>query len=243
MTTRKAGRPLVSVLNRDLIADAALDLVTEQGPEKLTMKVLSERLGVAVSALYNHIANKAELLLLVQDAVMSRVDTSALIALTDGTPEGDPASALPGALREWAVSYREVFAGYPSLIPLIATMPVSGAPSTRRMYDDLAAGLVAAGVTESDVVPIIIAFESFVYGSAMDANAPAGIFTSRPEELDAPTFRSAVAAFTARVGTDGASQQAANPYAEEPFRWGLETLIARTVDLVARPTGAPDHEA
>jgi AcrR family transcriptional regulator len=222
------------VLDRGRIADAALALVTEEGQARLTMKRLADRLGVAVSALYNHIANKADLLLLVEDAVMSRVDAS---ALGDLVQAADPRAGLPGALRSWGRSYRDVFAAYPELVPLIATMPVSGAPATRRMYETVSAGLVAAGVSRSQVVAVIVAFESFLYGSAMDANAPTEIFSSAPEESDAPTFQSVVQAFTARVSD--APSGAANPYADDPFEWGLEALVDRvtgTAGAATRPS-------
>ena len=114
-------------------------------------------------------------------------------------------------------------------------MPVSGAPATRRMYDTVAAGLLAAGVPSAQVVPVIVAFESFLYGSAMDVHAPAGIFGSRPGEQDAPAFRAVVESFTAQVdaGKDAASSSASpNPYADQPFEWGLDALVARTLTLL-----------
>lgn len=225
---RRAGRPSAPVLDRGRIADAALAIVTDEGQSRLTMKRLADRLGVAVSALYNHIRNKADLLLLVEDAVMSEVDASALGHLVNAGSH-DAAAGLPEALRDWGRSYREVFAAFPELVPLIATMPVSGAPATRRMYDTVSSGLLSAGVPDDHVVSLIIAFESFLYGSAMDANAPIEIFSSAPEETDAPTFQAAVEAFTARVGSGPSG--AANPYADDPFDWGLEALVARAVVL------------
>ncbi|WP_312810311.1 TetR/AcrR family transcriptional regulator [Corynebacterium variabile] len=235
---RRAGRPAKPLLNRELIADAALDLVTADGTDGLTMKSLAGRLGVSVSSLYNHIAGKADLLTSVQDAVMSRVDASAFDSVADGP-------GLAEALRTWSHSYRQVFADYPSLVPLIATMPVSGAPATRRMYDAVSAGLLAAGVPSAQVVPVIVAFESFLYGSAMDVHAPAGIFGSRPGEQDAPAFRAVVESFTAQVdaGEDAAPSSASstpassssaspNPYADQPFEWGLDALVARTLTLL-----------
>jgi len=239
---RRAGRPAKPLLNRELIADAALDLVTADGTDGLTMKSLAGRLGVSVSSLYNHIAGKADLLTSVQDAVMSRVDASAFDSVVDGPGAAD---TLAEALRTWSRSYRQVFADYPSLVPLIATMPVSGAPATRRMYDAVSAGLLAAGVPSAQVVPVIVAFESFLYGSAMDVHAPAGIFYSRPGEQDAPSFRAVVESFTAQVdaGEDAASTSASstsasstsaspNPYADQPFEWGLDALVARTLTLL-----------
>jgi AcrR family transcriptional regulator len=234
---RQAGRPVTPVLNRERIAQAALELVSADGTQKLTMAALARHLGVAASALYNHIGGKADLTGLLQDAVMGRVDVSALKAFREGT------GTLESALADWARSYRDVFAAHPSLIPLIATLPISGAPATRRMYDVVAAALGHGGVPAQQVVPVIIAFESFLFGSAMDVHAPASIFTSQPGESDAPHFQRFVESFTATLavtagGTGGDGREPArddgerNPYADAPFALGLEALIRATLKLV-----------
>ncbi len=225
------------VLSRERIAQAALELVTLDGADTLTMAALARHLGVAASALYNHIGGKAELTALLQDAVMGRVDVSSLEAFLDGS------GSLAAALADWGRSYREAFAAHPTLIPLIATLPISGAPTTRGMYDVVAAALCHAGVPDARVVPVIIAFESFLFGSAMDVHAPASIFTSRPGESDAPSFQRTVDSFTAALaagdqgagaaGQDtvpGAAQR--NPYADAPFELGLDALIHATLRLV-----------
>lgn len=225
------------VLSRERIAQAALELVTLDGADTLTMAALARHLGVAASALYNHIGGKAELTALLQDAVMGRVDVSSLEAFLDGS------GSLAAALADWGRSYREAFAAHPTLIPLIATLPISGAPTTRGMYDVVAAALCHAGVPDARVVPVIIAFESFLFGSAMDVHAPASIFTSRPGESDAPCFQRTVDSFTAALaagvqgagaaGQDtvpGAAQR--NPYADAPFELGLDALIHATLRLV-----------
>lgn len=225
------------VLSRERIAQAALELVTLDGADTLTMAALARHLGVAASALYNHIGGKAELTALLQDAVMGRVDVSSLEAFLDGS------GSLAAALADWGRSYREAFAAHPTLIPLIATLPISGAPTTRGMYDVVAAALCHAGVPDARVVPVIIAFESFLFGSAMDVHAPASIFTSQPGESDAPHFQRSVESFTATLvvagdGTGGSGRGAArdegerNPYADAPFALGLEALIRATLELV-----------
>lgn len=244
------------VLDRERIAAAALELVTDDGVGRLTMAQLARRLGVAASALYNHIGSKAELTALLQDAVMGRVDVGALAELRQGR------GRLDSALAAWGRSYREVFASYPTLIPLIATMPISGAPATRRMYDTVSAALGHAGVPTPQVVPVIIAFESFLFGSAMDVHAPASIFTSQPGEADAPDFQGAVDSFTSAVAASGRDARASrehdgrasedgtariagqddtgavierNPYADAPFELGLDALIRATLRLIPSP--------
>lgn len=54
--TRRAG------LNRDRVLRAAVALADEAGIEAVSMRNLAQRLGVVPMALYNHVANKDELL-------------------------------------------------------------------------------------------------------------------------------------------------------------------------------------
>ncbi|WP_448851494.1 TetR/AcrR family transcriptional regulator [Corynebacterium sp. 335C] len=253
---RGAGRPPRPVLDRGKIAAAALSLVDEGGLQALTMARLARRLGVAASALYNHVDGRAELELIIQDAIMSRVDVAPMEALAAGE------LGAGEALRRWGRSYRSVVSRHPDLVPFIATVPVASAPLTLRMYEAVAAGLRAAGVPEDRVVPVIVAFESFLFGSAIDVHAPATIFQSAPGD-PVPAFQGSLAAFTRRVDADAAAarddapgagpvakhdggaapddahdprdaEAPANPYADEPFEWGLDALVARVEALIRR---------
>lgn len=214
---RGRGRPAQPAVTRDTIAAAALELTLESGYDKLTMSALARHVGVAPSALYNHIANKAELLVLLQDAVMGLVDTEPLLRATRGE------ISVADALRAWARSYRDVFAEHTPLVQVIATLPVAGAPRTQEMYDAVAAALFHAGVPAHQVMPRVVAMESFIYGSAFDTHAPAHIFEVPAEgSQELPELRRATEAF--KPGAAGAA--GSNPYAEEPFTVGLDLLLA-----------------
>src|SRR3984957_17778588 len=52
-------------LDERTIVAAALDIIAERGVAGLSMRVLSQRLGVALGATYRHVPNKDELLRLV----------------------------------------------------------------------------------------------------------------------------------------------------------------------------------
>lgn len=229
---RRVGRPAKPVLNRELIAKYALDIVTEIGLEGLTMGQLAKRLEVAPSALYNHLDNKADLVLLVQDALVSQVSVEAMRKLIKGQ------ASLADALEDWARSYRQVFASYPSLIPLIAVTPVSEAPRTSHMYDTVAQALMAAGIPEEKVITVIVSFESFLFGSALDLNAPTTVLDAGEAADDNVWLARAVEA--SKVGDQRANDlpgrvkdlPAVNTYAEAPFRFGLNALIHQTLALV-----------
>ncbi|MHA7283482.1 TetR/AcrR family transcriptional regulator [Arthrobacter sp. TMS2-4] len=206
-TPRRAGRPPRSILSRDRITAATLDLIAAEGYEGLTMSALARRLHVAPSALYNHAASKQEVLRWVQDHVMTMVDFSAFAV-----------QPWDEAVRQWAWSYREVFARHAPLIPVIAVLPVTDAAETLRMYEEVARGFAAAGWPEARIVPAIVALESFIYGSALDVAAPGDIFDSGTLADDFPVFTSAVRSASKAAGAERAADAA--------FRAGLDGMIA-----------------
>lgn len=182
-TPRRAGRPRTAVLDRERITSHALTLVTEGGYDSLTMQRLATSLGVSPSALYNHVASKHDLLQWIQELVMDDVDRECFGKLP-----------LAQALESWATSYRNVFARHIPLIPVIAVLPVSDSPQTLSMYEQVARALEEYGIPEEKIVPIIVALESFIFGSAIDTSAPQDIFATGRHEAEAQGFSRAVAA-------------------------------------------------
>ena len=199
---RRRGRPSSPLLTVDGITTAAVALLEERGQDGLTMAALARRLGVAPSALYNHVATKQDVLRAVQDHVNARIDCS-------------PFETLPWdeALAAWARSYRDAYARHPALVPVIAVTPVRSAPHTVAMYERVTAGLLAAGWPEHLLTNVVVAVESFVLGSALDTQAPPDIFD--PGELadSAPAF---TAANRARPAGDTA---------HDAFELGLTALL------------------
>ncbi|KHL01460.1 TetR/AcrR family transcriptional regulator [Sinomonas humi] len=202
---RRRGRPSRPVLSRAKITTAALAIIGRSGYEGLTMAALARELKTAPSALYNHVASKDEVLNWVQDDVNDTIDTSAF--------GRDPWDV---ALVRWAYSYREAFAQHSPLIPVIAVLPITGAPHTLEMYERVAGGLRAGGWPEDLIIDTIVAVESFVLGSAMDVAAPEWIFDVGEQHDLAPTFADAV---TARRGRGRKA-------ADDAFALGLNALVA-----------------
>lgn len=180
---RRAGRPRAGVLDHELIARAALELLAERGYASFTMSALAKSLGVSPSALYNHVTSKQELMQWIQEILMAGVDSSVFATLP-----------LDEALFEWAQTYRDIFAEHAPLIPLIAVLPVSESPRTLEMYEEVANGFVRAGHDRATIVPTIVAIESFIFGSALDATAPLDIFDPGQYAGKLPHFEGALAA-------------------------------------------------
>lgn len=196
---RRRGRPAAAVLSRRRITNAASQIIHSRGVRALTMSALAKDLGVSVSALYNHTRSKHDVLLGVQDHLNSEIDCSGFADLP-----------WDQALVRWAHSYREVYARNVELIPIMAVLPVANAPHTLRMYESVSSGLVQAGFPHRDVVNMIVAVESLLFGSAYDATAPGGLFDPGDLAELAPTFTAVVAARTTdpREGADQAFELA-----------------------------------
>ena len=203
---RRAGRPSAAVLDKAGITTAALELVSSKGYEGLTMAALAKLLDVAPSALYNHVAAKRDVLLLVEDHLTSLVDVS-----------GFGTASWEDAVRTWAWSYRDVFAEHTPLIPVIAVLPVTDAPQTLSMYETVSKGFLDAGFPQDRIVPAIVAFESFIFGSAYDVTAPGDIFEPGSMADHNPHFTAAV--------RSSAGHDRGRP-ADTAFRLGLEALIS-----------------
>ena len=204
---RRRGRPSAPLLTQEKITASALRLMAGRSRQPFTLDALASALGVSKSALYNHASSKATVLLWVQDAVNATIDVECFDELD-----------CHDAMLVWARSYREAYAPYPKLVPLMAAHPIADAPQTTRMYEAVASALVADGWAEADVLNVIVAVESYVFGAALDLTAPDDIFDPGGAAEDAPTITRAVAA---RAGVHGRGRSAA----DAAFDVGLVALL------------------
>jgi AcrR family transcriptional regulator len=84
-------------LSRERILRAAIELADQGGIEALSMRKLGQELGVEAMSLYNHVANKDDLLDGIVEAVTAEIDLP---------PEGTDWKA---AIRHTAIASHEVF--------------------------------------------------------------------------------------------------------------------------------------
>src|ERR1044071_8708810 len=71
---RKRPAPARVPLNRERIVDAAYEVLDREGLDRFSMRMVAAELGVAVSALYVHVANKDELLELMYQRLFEQVE-------------------------------------------------------------------------------------------------------------------------------------------------------------------------
>ncbi len=100
------------VLTRDAIVTAAVSLADDGGLSALSMRNLAKQLGYEVMSLYNHVANKNELLALMADEVAAGIDEP----LDGAQPEIDEEAMA--MIRSVAVSARNALVTHPWAAPL-----------------------------------------------------------------------------------------------------------------------------
>ncbi|MCB5907179.1 TetR/AcrR family transcriptional regulator [Streptomyces pinistramenti] len=152
------ARPRTPLLNRARIGETALRLVDEQGD--FSVPQIARALGVQTASVYHHVDGRTGVIELLRERINDSIDASTL----DGAP-------WDAALEAWARSYRAAFAAHPRAIPLLAVSPVR-APKVLALYERASGLLLDAGFAPSDVIPVIVALENVVLGSALDLAAP-----------------------------------------------------------------------
>ncbi|MBE2317183.1 TetR/AcrR family transcriptional regulator C-terminal domain-containing protein [Solirubrobacter sp. CPCC 204708] len=197
------ARPPKPILSRRGIAEEALRLVEEEGIEHLTTRKLAKRLGVEGPSLYNHIANRDDLLDEMHGIVDETVDPSAL----------DHEDWRVG-LVEFARSYRRAFSVRPELVAIIASRPVRHTVALRA-YDDMFARFARFGWEPRYAATVMAAIDYLVLGSAIETFK--GGF-DRPAADYEDDFPHLAAALHATEGGD---------IDDLGFELGLQALIAK----------------
>jgi AcrR family transcriptional regulator len=128
----RVGRP--PRLSREAVLDAAEEIVELDGPEALTMRRVAEGLGSSPMALYRHVRDKDELLVLLLDRLARRLPRPELSA--------DP--------RQRALQVLRVFHDGGAANPWVAGVLAAGdamAPSVLPMIEEILAAFVACGMS------------------------------------------------------------------------------------------------
>ena len=141
-------------LNRDRVLRAAVALADEGGTEALTMRKLGQALGVEAMSLYNHVANKDDVLDGLVDIVFSEIDLNC---------EGRDWKT---AMRERAISTREVLARHRWAIGLMESRTHPG-PANLRHHDAVLRCLREAGFSLPMAAHAYSALDSYIYGFAL----------------------------------------------------------------------------
>jgi AcrR family transcriptional regulator len=147
-------------LSRERVLRAAVAFADESGIGSLSMRKLGEVLGVEAMSLYNHIANKSELLDGMVDVVFGEIDL----------PGGE--SDWRSAMRQRAISARTVLSRHRWAIGLMESRTTPG-PATLRHHDAVIGSLRGGGFSVVMAAHAFSVLDSYIYGFALqEANLP-----------------------------------------------------------------------
>lgn len=212
MTARpRSGSRSRPPLNREQVLAAAIDLADEEGLAAVTMRRLGERLGVEAMSLYNHVANKDDIVDGIADAVLGSIELPSDCA------------DWKASMRQRADSLRKVLARHPWAAALTDTRSRPG-PATLRYSDWVLGCLRRAGFSPDMASRAFWVLDSYIYGFvSQEASVVAegsvaaeqGEYTRSLPSEEHPYLIEASMAYAAGPGWDF----------DEEFRFGLELIL------------------
>lgn len=210
----------------DRIAEAALVLIDEGGPEALTFRALATRLEISLASLQRRCVDLAGLLDLCLDHVAAR--------LPEVAPDTDWSTATE---TRFTALYR-LLAAHPGLLALRGTRPWLGPNLLARLVEPQLAASLAAGMTPEQAITAYRRLYLLTLGSAgfVDHRDPgparaatrAALAALDPEEF--PALTAHLAAIVPAV-TD-----------HEVFHGALRQLIRAARPAPPSGTAAQDHD-
>ena len=141
-------------LSRDRVLRAAIELADQGGIESLTMRRLGQELRVEAMSLYNHVANKDDIVDGIVDLVFSEIDLPATGA------------DWKTAMRERAISLRDALLRHRWAIGLMESRRKPG-PANLRHHDAVIGSLRSAGLDMPTAAHAYVLLDSYIYGFAL----------------------------------------------------------------------------
>ncbi|WP_052863051.1 TetR/AcrR family transcriptional regulator [Streptomyces niger] len=207
---RTTGRP--PRISREQVLDTARRIVDEDGVDRLTMRRLATEIGSTPMALYHHVSNKEELLVLLLDDYAAR---------TLRRPR------MPDRPRERVVlaaaTIHEVLAACPWIVPVLTADDLMAA-SALWFVEQIVDGLVECGLTPERAVHGYRAIWYYTAGEIVVRTTAA----RRRADDDRPTYRERVFADLDPSETPRLAQVAdhwAPLTAEDTYMEGLRALV------------------
>lgn len=153
--------------------DAALALADAEGLPSLSMRKLAAELGVEAMSLYNHVANKGDLL----DGLAARVFESVELP--------DPALPWEERLRALGTGAAAAFAAHPAAIRAMAAGEANPrSPGALRLIDAFLSALLDAGLDERGAAKTYRTLIGLLFGSALRDTVDVAKSPKRTEQVD-----------------------------------------------------------
>ena len=210
-------------LSKQRVVTEAIRLADTEDVDKLSMRRLANELGAGVMSLYYYVANKDELLDAMIDVVFDEIELP--------TDTAD----WKAAMRQRAVSARQVLARHPWAITLMESRTAPG-PANLRHREAVFACLRKAGFSVEMATHANWLLDSYVYGFALqEASLPfdtAEEFADISQDVFMPQlppdqypYLNEAAATLLAAGYDPADE----------FTFGLDLILGALEALAAAP--------
>jgi AcrR family transcriptional regulator len=194
------------------VVRAAVALADEAGLEALSMRKLGQRLGVEAMSLYNHVANKDDLLDGMIDVVFSEIDL----------PASD--AGWRTAMRQRAASVREALARHPWAAGLMELRTTPG-PTSLRHHEAVLDCLREAGFSIENATHAYWLLDSYIYGFAIqEASLPFGTPEQLAEMAEIVLPRVPADEYPRLNEAAAASLESGYGYTDE-FEFGLDLIL------------------
>lgn len=202
-------------LSRDRVLRAAVALADERGLGELTMRKLAKELGVEAMSLYNHVANKGDLLDGMIDIVFGEIDPPAV--------GGD----WKVEMRKRAVSTRAALLRHRWAVGEMEGRTTHG-PSNLKVHDAVLGCLRGAGFSVEMTVHAMSVQDAYIYGFALQQT---DMSSQAPEDFAAVAQRQmagyadALAEYPHLVEVVGGHVAQVGYDYEAEFRFGLDVIL------------------
>jgi AcrR family transcriptional regulator len=216
--------------SRQQIADTALRIADQEGFDAVTMKRIAAELGAGTMTLYYYVRNKADVVALMQDAILGDV----LI------PDADLRAGWREATAAIARRTRQVLMAHPW--SLTSLDDAQFGPNAMRHFEQSLAALAGTTLATRDRFEHIAAVDDYVAGNAL--HAVESLARARAAEADPAMVEAALAYGIAQLPTGDFPQlsaiyaQSSGTAADEPdgppmteaaltdqFEAGLQALL------------------
>jgi AcrR family transcriptional regulator len=225
---------------REAIAKAALAIADADGFDAVSMRRIAERLGSGTMTLYHYVRTKAELVALMDDALMGE------IVLPEGALPNDWREALTAIARRT----RQVFRRHPwALVAMQGAVP---GPNGARHFEQCLAALSRTSFDRRTKLDVLALVDDFVFGHVLRAAEAQSTLSKEPtaevlaairkwvlKQYETDAFPHTQAFFGRAPAEKGVAEVAGADNEEGRFERGLATLLDGIVRSRPRPTRVP----
>jgi AcrR family transcriptional regulator len=151
---------------REQLAAAAMRIADAEGTDAVTMRRVAAELGAGTMTLYHYVANKRELLALMDDAMMGEL----LV------PDDELGDDWREAMAEIARRSYAVFKRHPWLVEHLGGEddPGPGGPNAMRHFEQSLKAAAFSGAEDLERLELVTLVDDYVFGHALRAGEMAG---------------------------------------------------------------------